>query len=70
MTILDYLDHEVDDKHTDKGQAMRLAEHEFMLSFNNDVGAYAFSDWWATKGRSLYENYVADNLDKINEMYR
>lgn len=39
----------------------RMAEHEILLSFNGDMDAAAFQDWWYAKGQELYEEYAENN---------
>jgi hypothetical protein len=36
----------------------RLAEHQILLSFNNDEDAYPFEDWWYEEGFEMYQKYV------------
>lgn len=33
------------------------AEHEVLLSFTDDSGAYTFRDWWEESGRADWEKY-------------
>lgn len=39
---------------------IRFAEHELLLSFNNDSGKEKFEDWWFTEGESLFNNYCKE----------
>lgn len=33
-------------------------DHEILISFNSDEGAYSFSDWWCVAGQKLFEGWV------------
>jgi hypothetical protein len=35
-------------------------EHEILLSFNMDDGAYEFEDWWYEEGSELFFRYLDD----------
>jgi len=34
-----------------------IYEHEVLLSFNDDDKAYAFNDWWNTKGFNAFQKF-------------
>ena len=55
--------------HTMDSESLRLAEHEVLLSFYNDGGAYAFDDWWHTQGKKAYEDWCAGQLESLSESY-
>lgn len=38
-----------------------LAEHELLLSFNNDSGAEKFVDWWYYEGKEIFEDYCKES---------
>lgn len=44
----------------------RIGEHEILLSFNDDVQAYAFSDWWYSVGIKKFKKWT-DNKKNIEE---
>lgn len=56
------------DHHRD-GSNLRIAEHETLMSFNNDGGNYAFNDWWIDEGFDLYSEWCNSNLEKLSELY-
>lgn len=35
-----------------------LAEHEILLSFFDDDGAYSFSEWFEEEGKILFQNWL------------
>lgn len=35
-----------------------VAEHEILISFNNDDGAYAFHEWWNSVGQKQFVDWV------------
>ena len=39
----------------------RLPEHQILLSFVDDAGAYAFDTWWNNLGNSLFAQWLLDN---------
>ena len=55
--------------HSMGSESLRLGDHEILLSFMNDGGAYAFEEWWLKRGQELYENYVFENLKDLYENY-
>jgi len=55
--------------HEDGREKLRLHEHEFYLSFNNDGGCYAFNDWWTSAGKSAYEAWCEANLENLWQSY-
>ena len=36
-----------------------IAPHEILLSFNDDIGAEAFDEWWLVKGKQQFEEFCA-----------
>lgn len=34
-----------------------VPEHEVVLSFNDDAGAYCFHEWWLDEGQKLFDKY-------------
>lgn len=38
-----------------------IYEHEVLLSFRNDLGAYLFDEWWNSSGKVEFERWVRDN---------
>jgi hypothetical protein len=34
------------------------ADHEILMSFNDDVDAYYFETWWNTVGESQFMDYL------------
>ena len=55
--------------YTLNSQSLRLAEHETAFSFTNDVGCYAFNEWWGLYGESAYRAWVEASLDALNEIH-
>lgn len=41
---------------------VRAAEHEIMLSFNDDEDAELFSDWWNRKGCTEFMKWASKEL--------
>ena len=37
---------------------VRMAEHEILLSFNNDDDAEKFADWWRGDGLYIFSGWV------------
>ena len=62
-TINDYTQHTLNDS------SARTHEHETLFSFINDIGNYAFNDWWFECGSDAYNKYVEENLQELNERY-
>jgi len=62
--ISDYTDHWVKDK-----SDARIYEHETLFAFRNDMGNYAFNDWWCSEGFELYKQYCNNNLEDLNKRY-
>jgi hypothetical protein len=55
---------------SDEGrEKLRLHEHEFYLSFNNDGGACAFSDWFYGPGKKLFEDWCTEHLETLSDSY-
>ena len=42
-------------------------EYEILLSFNDDVGAYAFHDFWAEQGEKAFDKYFEKNKSRYVE---
>lgn len=40
-----------------------IQENVTQMSFNDDSGNYAFSDWWAKEGWSMFNKWCEENLD-------
>jgi hypothetical protein len=38
-----------------------LAEHEVLLSFDNDKGAAAFDEWWESQGANVFGYWCERN---------
>lgn len=57
-----FTDHNIKEEKT-----VRVSEHEVLLSFNNDGGAYAFQEWWPTVGFAWYQAWVLENVDSLSE---
>lgn len=55
--------------HSTNKEGHRLYDHEYLLSFNNDGGAYAFEDWWRSIGFFAYKKWCEENLKELNESY-
>lgn len=55
----------IEDVDLNKETTLRLAEHEILMSFNNDSGAYRFDEWWFQEGKDMFdkwcEEYSEDN---------
>ena len=41
----------------DKQFQVSVAEHQILLSFNNDADALVFENWWYIRGRKDYNTY-------------
>jgi hypothetical protein len=46
-----------------------IHEHITQMSFNNDSGNYAFTDWWAKEGQSMFNKWCEDNIDQLIDDY-
>jgi len=33
-------------------------EHEILMSFYDDDGAYGFEDWWNSEGSAIFNDYM------------
>lgn len=42
-------------------------EHEVLFSFNSDPDAYAFDWWWMTWGRDLFQNWIKDEVGRVED---
>lgn len=38
-----------------------LGDHQALLSFSSDEGAYAFWDWWYAQGHNAFVEWNADS---------
>lgn len=41
-------------------KVIHLAEHEILLSFNNDSGAVKFHDWWYEQGSAAFDKFCEE----------
>jgi hypothetical protein len=39
----------------------RMYDHEVLLSFNDDDGAYAFDEWWNKIGSTLFNEFLKEH---------
>jgi hypothetical protein len=42
-----------------------IREHEVMLSFNSDIGAVIFHEWWVTEGEAAYQAYAEKHAESF-----
>ena len=42
-----------------------IHDHEIMLSFNSDVGAVIFHEWWVTEGEAAYQAYAEKHAENF-----
>lgn len=63
MEASDYTDY------TRNPSSARVHEHETMLAFRNDIGNYAFNDWWNVVGEKSFKAWVSEFLSALNEEY-
>mgnify|MGYP001573322396 CR=1 FL=1 len=40
-------------------------EHEILLSFYDDDGAYAFETWWTLEGSQVFANWIVRNHPEL-----
>lgn len=40
---------------------VNIADHEVLLSFNDDAHGYAFNDWWDSEGIKSFEKWCDEN---------
>lgn len=51
----------------ERDTVVRLADHEILLSFTNDIGAVAFDRWWHEIGHAQFEKWSAKQpKDELN----
>lgn len=46
-----------EDVDLEKESIVRFGEHEILMSFNDDDGAYAFDAWWADEGSEVFGRF-------------
>ena len=41
------------------------AEHEILMSFYDDDGAYSFEEWWVLEGSQVFAEYIVKNKPEL-----
>ena len=46
-----------------------VPDHQVVLSFNCDVGAFCFDHWWRNIGHEGYEAYCKANQNRLESLF-